>query len=115
MPRQKAGIDTCSNPKALFLSCANNSLSLCGAHDFSCIPTSVTFFGILENTHNFFSCSSHQWEILVAVVGVTVKRLSDTRWSAQHGAMKPVKNHFDQLVDAVEKLCDQSENLNTRG
>ena len=40
--------------------------------------------------------------------------MSDTRWSAQHGSVQPVKNHFDKLVDSVKKLCNQSKSLDTR-
>lgn len=84
-------------------------------HAFSCTPTSVTFFGTLEIFYNFFSGSTRRWGILTTVVGVAVKRLSDTRWSAQQAAVKPVMNNFGKLIDAVEKLCDESENLDTRG
>uniref|UniRef100_A0A1B6DAI5 TTF-type domain-containing protein n=1 Tax=Clastoptera arizonana TaxID=38151 RepID=A0A1B6DAI5_9HEMI len=103
------------NPKALFVPCNNHSLNLCGVHAFSCTPSSLTFFGTLENIYNLFSASTHRWEILTEVVGEAVKRLSDTRWSAHHAALKPVLKNFEKLVDAVEKLCDETENLDTRG
>jgi hypothetical protein len=46
---------------------------------------------------------------------MSVKRLSTTRWSAHHAAVKPVKNKFDECVAAIEALCGPRENLDTRG
>ena len=103
------------NPKAIFVPCANHSLNLCGVHAFGSVSVCVTFFGTLESVYTFFSCSTHIWEVLKETVGVTVKRLNDTRWSAHHDAVKPIFKHFEKLVKAVEKLCDASENLDTRG
>lgn len=41
-------------------------------------------------------------------VGVSVKRLSETRWRAHHGAIKPPKNNFEKLVSTLEEMCDPS-------
>ncbi|XP_065668003.1 52 kDa repressor of the inhibitor of the protein kinase-like [Hydra vulgaris] len=103
------------NPKEIFVPCANHSLNLCGVHAFGSVSVCVTFFGTLESVYTFFSCSTHRWEVLKETVGVTVKRLNDTRWSAHHDAVKPIFKHFEKLVKAVEKLCDASKNLDTRG
>ncbi|XP_044765413.1 zinc finger MYM-type protein 1-like [Coccinella septempunctata] len=103
------------NPKAIVVPCANHSLNLCGVHAFGSVPVCVTFFGTLECVYNMFSCSTHRWQVLKETVGVTVKRLCDTRWSAHHDAVKPIFKNFKKLVDAVDKLCDASENLDTRG
>uniref|UniRef100_A0A0B7BPZ0 Uncharacterized protein n=1 Tax=Arion vulgaris TaxID=1028688 RepID=A0A0B7BPZ0_9EUPU len=46
---------------------------------------------------------------------MSVKRLSTTRWSAHHAAVKPVKDKFDECVAAIEALCDPRENVETRG
>ncbi|XP_047141055.1 uncharacterized protein LOC124816079 [Hydra vulgaris] len=80
------------NLKAIFVPCANHSLNLCGVHAFGSVS-----------------------KVLKETVGVTVKRLNDTRWSAHHDGVKPIFKHFEKLVKAVEKLCDASENLDTRG
>ncbi|CAH2284359.1 zinc finger MYM-type 1-like [Pelobates cultripes] len=67
------------NPKALFMPCANHSLNLCGVHSFGSVASCVTFFGTLERVYSFFSVSTHRWELLMENIGVTVKRLSQTR------------------------------------
>jgi len=103
------------NKKALFVPCTNHSLNLSGVHAFGNVSTCVTFFGTLESVYNFFSSSTHRWDILSETVGVTVKRLSGTRWSEHYNAVKPVMNNFQKLVIALEMLCDPSENVDTRG
>ncbi|KAK5642823.1 hypothetical protein RI129_008990 [Pyrocoelia pectoralis] len=103
------------NPKALFTPCANHSLNLCGVHSFACVPSSVTCFSTLEKLYSFFSVSTHRWEILIQKVGKTLKRLSDTRWSAHHASVKAVRQNVEQLVLTLEEMCDPSkENLDTR-
>ncbi|CAH2310718.1 zinc finger MYM-type 1-like [Pelobates cultripes] len=103
------------NPKALFMPCANHSLNLCGVHSFGSVVSCVTFFGTLERVYSFFSVSTHRWELLMENVGVTVKRLSQTRWSAHCDAVKPVRANFEKLTSALEKLCNPKENVDTRG
>lgn len=75
----------------------------------------MTFFGTLESLYVFYSASTHRWTILLENVGVTVKRLSDTRWSAHYEAVKPVFQCFKKIIDATEELSDSSETLETRG
>ena len=103
------------NPKALFTPCANHSLNLCGVHSFSCVPSSVTFFGTLERLYSFFSVSTHRWEMLSEKVGRSLKRLSDTRWNAHHDSVKAVTEKVEEIVATLEEMCDPSkENLDTR-
>ncbi|CAH2295748.1 zinc finger MYM-type 1-like [Pelobates cultripes] len=103
------------NPKALFMPCANHSLNPCGVHSFGSVASCVTFFGTLERVYSLFSVSTHRWELLMENVGVTVKRLSQTRWSAHYDAVKPVRANFEKLTSALEKLCNPKENVDTRG
>lgn len=104
------------NPKALFMPCANHSLNLCGVHSFGSVSSSVTFFGTLERVYTFFSTSTHRWELLMTNVGVSVKRLAETRWSAHHDATRPIKDNFEMLVSTLELMCDPNKyNVDTRG
>lgn len=49
-------------------------------------------------------------------VGVSVKRLAETRWSAHYDAVAPIKLNFDELVSTLELPCDPSkENVDTKG
>ena len=60
---------------------------------------------------SFFAASTHRWDVLMENTGVSLKRLSTTRWSSQHAAVKAVKEKFDECVTAIEALCDSDENL----
>ena len=48
-------------------------------------------------------------------VTVTVKRLSDTLWSARYDAVAVLHSKLEKVIRAVEELRDgQSENMETR-
>ncbi|KAM9311655.1 zinc finger MYM-type protein 1-like [Gastrophryne carolinensis] len=103
------------NRKAVFNGCVDHSLNLCGQHSFAENASCVTFFGTLQAMFSFFAASTHRWDVLIERTGVSVKRLSTTRWSAHHAAVKPVKDKFDMFVSALETLCEPCENMDTRG
>ena len=64
----------------------------------------------------FFSqAQKHRWNVLLANVGVMVKRKAETRWSAHYNSVKPVFKCFNKIVYTIEKLSDSSETLETRG
>ncbi len=86
--------------------CANHSLSLCRVR---------SFFGIVERLYCFFALSTHRWGVLKENMDLTVKKLSETRWSAPHAAVKPLTKHFGNLIRALETLTDYRENVDTRG
>ena len=44
-----------------------------------------------------------------------VKRVIDTRWSAHYEAVKAIQQHLFDVMGALNELCDQSENIDTRG
>ena len=44
-----------------------------------------------------------------------VKRVTDTRWSAHYEAVRALQQYFIDVVSALNKLCDQNENIYTRG
>lgn len=93
----------------------DHSLNLCGQHSFAENVSCVTFFGTLETLFSFFAASTHRWDVLIEHTGMSMKRLSTTRWSAHSAAVRSVKEKFDEIVAAIEALCDPQENLDTRG
>ncbi|GBP35161.1 hypothetical protein EVAR_28361_1 [Eumeta japonica] len=102
------------NPKALFSSCSNYSLNLCGVHAFACIPSSVTCFGTVEKLYSFFSSSTQKWQLLKEKTGKKLKRLSDTRWSPHYKSVKVVKENIETIVSSLEHFQDPTKaNLDT--
>ena len=44
-----------------------------------------------------------------------VKQVIDTRWSAHYQAVKALQQCFVDVMSALNKLCNQNENIDTRG
>lgn len=71
----------------------------------------VNFFDLLQNIYNFFSASTHRWEILNA----SVKSLSETRWSARDDACKSVNENWSLIINALNMIeHDEREKTATR-
>lgn len=79
------------NPLAFYIPCTTHSLNLVGLSAVDCCTDAVSFFGFVQQLYTFFSASTHRWSILsdcLGPKGLTVKSLSDTRWSARADAVK---------------------------
>eukprot|EP00731_Ephydatia_muelleri_P000174 Em0001g174a len=74
------------NPKAVFINCDNHSLNLAGVHAASVDPTIITFFETVQEVYSFFSGSTTRWKKMSEMLDLTVKKESDTRWSAREAA-----------------------------
>ncbi|KAK5646182.1 hypothetical protein RI129_004646 [Pyrocoelia pectoralis] len=101
------------NPRAVFVNCDNHCLNLAGVGSAKQDPLIVTFFGTVESIYSFFSRSTIRWEQLKSSVPITVKRESDTRWSARAEAVEAITKGLNELVALLEKLSEdkhQTEN-----
>ncbi|KAG1652640.1 Zinc finger MYM-type protein 1 [Nymphon striatum] len=96
------------NHRALFVNCDNHSLNLARVHSAKQDPVVVTFFATLEIIYSFFSHSTIRWEELKRALPITVKRESETRWSARSEAVKAIHEGLDELVRLLEKLSEDS-------
>lgn len=103
------------NEKALFTGCVSHNLNLAGQHSFSQNLNCVSFFGVLQSVYAFFAASTHRWDVLTESKKISLKRLSDTRWSAHFAAVKAACDGYDEIVTALEKLTSTQENSETRG
>ena len=92
------------NHRALFVNCDNHSLNLAGIHSAKQDPVVVTFFATLESIYSFFSHSTIRWEELKRALPITVKRESETRWSARSQAVKAIDEGLDERVRLLEKI-----------
>ena len=102
------------NEKAISVNCTNHSLNLAGLHAASATLDSKEFFGVLDRLFNYFSSSTHRWQTLTTAAGI-VKRIMETRWAAYAvAAVKAVYDHFEAILDALEKLTENEESLSTR-
>ena len=101
------------NSKAIFISRLNHSLNLAGLHAVASSEHSATFFD--ERVHSFFSASIQIWKVLLKHVPMVVKRVTDTQCSARYEAVKALQHCSLDVVSALNELCDQNENVGTRG
>ena len=88
---------------------------LARVHAVESSEVSETFFAVVERIYSFFSGSTHRWEVLLKYVPNVVKGVIDTRWSAHYEAVKALQQCFVDVVGALNELCDQNENIDTRG
>ena len=103
------------NCKTIVIPCANLSLNLAGIHAVVSSEHCETFFAVVERVYSFFSAFTQRWQVLLKHVPIVVKRVIDTRWSAHYEDVKVLQHYFLDLVSALNELCDQNENIDTRG
>ena len=53
--------------------------------------------------------------MLLKHVPIVVKKVIDTRWSAHYEAVEAFQDYFLDVVSALNELCYQNENIDTRG
>jgi len=96
-------------PLADFIPCSAHSLNLIGSYAASCCKEANSFFCFIQNVYTFFSASTHRWDLLK--VNLTLKNLSETRWSVRYDACKAL---IDNWGIAKLTLVDISNNLNEK-
>jgi len=94
-----------SGLQACLKKCVGHSLNLvgeCSVNDNIC---SANFFYLLQNLYNFFSSSTHRWNILQQENG-KLTSLSITRWSKRADAVSALVNNFTGIFNALSHLAD---------
>ncbi|CAI6371600.1 unnamed protein product [Macrosiphum euphorbiae] len=88
------------NPLAKFVPCSAHSLNLVGQNAASCCREAIHFFNFLQNLYTFFSASTYRWQILNS----SIKRMSDTRWSARDDACHSLNKNWFSIENALIKI-----------
>lgn len=121
MAGQYSGLQKRINDKselALFIPCAGHSLNLVGNSAAGCCLQAIIFFDFVQCLYNFFSASTHRWQVLLSFVGKgkkIVKQLSGTRWSARADAVTCLHESYDEIKKALESLImDRSQTKETQ-
>ena len=101
------------NELAVYVPCAAHSLNLVGQFAASCCQLVQGFFDFLQRLFSFFVASTYRWKLLndeLTAKGLaTIKRLSDTRWSARTDATKALVHGYGTINAALEALADNTE------
>ncbi|XP_050512012.1 zinc finger MYM-type protein 1-like [Diabrotica virgifera virgifera] len=90
------------NDLAIFVPCAAHSLNLVVQNAADCCLEATFFFMLVQAIYNFFSVSTHRWELLSRAIkdsaesGQTLlpKRVNTTRWSSRFDAVKALKSNY---------------------
>jgi len=88
--------------------------NLACVHAASVAVHSVTFFGTLDRLFSLFSTSTHRWDVLIQVTGLSIKRAVETRWSSRADAENDVVKKLSEVLTALEQLTEEEENATTR-
>lgn len=99
------------NPLAEYAPCSAHSLNLVGTCSAECCPEAISFFSLLQLLYNFFIASTYRWEVLqknssVASTSgnISLKSLSQTRWSARDDACKALMESWSLILNAIMTL-----------
>jgi len=93
---------------------------LVGVNSVDCCVDAVSFFGFIQKLYTFFSASTHRWSVLAkhqvqADGALTLKSLSDTRWSARADATKAVRFGYAEIKSVLDDTSsDVRQNGGTR-
>ena len=101
-----------TNSLAVWVPCAAHSLNLVGVSAVNCCIEAVTFFSFLQHLYNFFSASTHRWQVMVDTLPTgcsVVKRSSDTRWSAKADATNAFILGYSSFEAACYRLASDSD------
>lgn len=98
------------NPLADYVPCAAHSLNLVGSCAAETVTEAVDFFSTLQELYNFFTISTHRWDILVQRSNnLRVKSLSQTRWSARHDACYALEKEWSAIIDSLEFIAESRD------
>lgn len=104
-------------PLIEYVPCAAHSLNLVGTNAAESCSSAVSFFGLVQSLYNFFSASTHRWELLSEKIDnkLTLKSLSTTRWSASADAVKVLKKYYTDILSILSNISkDVNESAATR-
>ena len=93
-----------------YVPCAADSLNLVGQSAAGYCQLAVGGFDFLQRLYSFFATLTHRWKILNDQLSSkslpTVKRMSDTRWSARADATEALVKGYDEINAALEEIAD---------
>ncbi|GBP23605.1 hypothetical protein EVAR_80222_1 [Eumeta japonica] len=101
------------NPRAFFTPCGCHSWNLLLVDAANSSMAAKPFFGFIQKIDLLFSSSSKRWDLIKGKLKLTMKPLSDTRWESRVEAVKAVLLQFDEVIECIESLKNQTEQSDT--
>ena len=101
------------NELAEWVPCFPHSLNLVGHCAVDCVSGTTSFFSFVQKLYTYFIASTHHWDILLNELrekkSPVVKRLCDTRWSAQSAATSALKKSYENIRSALVTISSNVE------
>jgi hypothetical protein len=94
---------------ALYVPYVGHSINLAGVQAVDCNLNVTIYFDFVQNLYNFFSSSTHRWEILVSHLRPhlkVVKHLSKPRWSAHADAVTVLNDGYEDIKKSLDALLN---------
>ncbi|CAF1251081.1 unnamed protein product [Rotaria sordida] len=107
------GVQACINKQLnreiMHIPCEAHTSNLAVQHACDCSVEFINLFMLLEELYNFFTSSVKRYHCLRNILeqstfGLTVKSLSDTRWSANYESLHCVVESFSEIIDCLESI-----------
>ncbi|CAH1102310.1 unnamed protein product [Psylliodes chrysocephalus] len=96
------------NGLAEFVPCLTHSLNLVGVHFPSSCQEAINLFRLIQKVFCFFVGSTTRLDTMKKFVKTNLKGSSQTRWSAEHVAVKTLLNNLPEVVESLEELKQTS-------
>ncbi|CAG4956026.1 unnamed protein product [Parnassius apollo] len=97
------------NPRVFFTPCGCHSWNFLLMDVANSSTTAKTFFGFINKIYVLFSKSNKRWDIVKTKLKLTLKTLSETRWERRIGAVKAIFLQFDDVIECVNDLKNESD------
>lgn len=106
------------NPMIRYVPCAAHSLNLVGVNSIEdCSDDVGNYFDFIQSLYNFAAASTHRWANIFGDdrSQLTLKALSNTRWSCRAESAKALWQHYNQLHEKLKHISmDVDEKRETR-
>lgn len=77
-----------------------------------CCINASEFINVHQNIYTFFNSSTHRWEILknnlIKTENVSLKKLSDTRWSVRYDACISLNKNWNEIIKTLYFIKDDT-------
>jgi len=107
-----------SNPLIHYIPCAAHSLNLVGVNSIDRCGNEVSkYFDLIQSIYNFTTASTHRWDRVFgnSNIDLTLKALSNTRWSCRAESTKALWQNYSKIKAALQVIStDDTEKRDTR-
>ena len=102
----------CENAQAIYIHCNAHILNLILVDAAKAVAPARNALGTICQLHNFIEGSAKRHAVFEAVqtaaglTKLTIKGLSDTRWTCRADALRCVKKRLEEIIEALEDISE---------